>query len=83
MIDVAQIIQHKDYRTALSNILKSVHGAENKEDAESCAIVAMLEEEPDGMAECIACMKRAIERFRNNARKIERHEMSYYEAGLL
>ena len=79
MIDVLEICNHKDYRLALANAIASVKGVENKEDAESCAIVAMLEQEPITMDDCIICMRRAIDRFKHVQRKITSHETSINE----
>lgn len=82
MFDVIGVSQNKEYKVSLENALASVRGIENKEDAESCAIVALLEEEPITLGDCIDCMKRAVERFRNNYRKIDNHEMSIRELSI-
>ena len=79
MFDVIGVTQNSKYRLALSNALASIRGVENREDAESSAIVALLEEEPITPEDCIDCMKRAINRFKNNARKIYRNETSINE----
>jgi len=79
MIDVLEICNHKDYRLALANAIAPIKGLENKEDAESFAIVAMLEQEPITMDDCISCMRRAIDRFRHVQRRIVSHETSINE----
>lgn len=79
MIDVLEICNDKNYKLALANALASVRGIENKEDAESSAIVALLEQEPITIEDCITCMKRAIYRFNNHNRRIMSHETSINE----
>jgi hypothetical protein len=82
MFDVIGVAQDQKYKLSLSNALASIYGIENKEDAESSAIVALLEEEPITLDDCIDCMKRAIGRFRNHSRKIYDNETSINELPL-
>ena len=82
MFDVIGVTLDKRYKLALDNALATIRGIENKEDAESCAIVALLEEEPITTDDCIDCMKRAIERFRNSLRRVAKHETSIDELPL-
>lgn len=76
MIDVIEITHNPKYRLALVNALCAIRGREDKEDAKSCAIVALLEQEPITIDDCIACMKKAIERYRWSLRKLSSHETS-------
>lgn len=78
-MNVLEVYNHKDYQLALKNAIAPIKGIENREDAESCAIVAILEQNPITLEDCIACMKRAIDRFRHVQRKITSHETSINE----
>jgi hypothetical protein len=79
MFDVIGVAQDKHYQVALANALASIRGIEHKEDAESAAIVALLEQEPITMDDCIDTMRKAVERQRNRIRKIARNETSIEE----
>lgn len=76
MIDVIEITNNTKYLTALNNAIWPIKGRENKEDAEACAIVALLEQEPITIDDCIKCMKRAVGRFRWELHKTTSHETS-------
>lgn len=80
MIDVIEIISDPKYKHALNKCLAFVKGIENKEDANSCAIVALLEEEPITIDDCIVVMQRAIWRENKKRNNILNREHSIDES---